>query len=857
MRPVLAPTPQARPAADPTPWLEPALEPWLPPGEPWRLRLASAALGGLFGLLSGLTRRRATHARGVAATGHAEVLDSPGLPAHDFFQPGRVFPAVVRHGNLSFADGRRRDIRSATLRLGGLGDRGWFDMPMNTGATSAFWDLESFVAFLRLNARGPDGLRAYEERFPLARPAALDALTRGPSCYSHLDYYGQLTYRWCRPDGLALYVRYRLVPDGPVPANLRTDEDPWLNQADPQDDRSPDYLCQSFGEALLQAPVHYRLQLQVHEPGPATTDRVFHSGLAWEAVSHPWHDLLRITLDSVLSPDQTEGLRFNVGRQPRSLGLVPAPSASHPNALALVRTRVYATSQRVRGWLRRGQDPDWDHRLGTVLPRVAKPGGSPPQGYTLGRFRTMCGAVSVRIFANYVKHRKLHALGLLTPQKVQADYPRNLTQSCEADEPGSSRTDAVFVDLVVNGFYPVPWFRDPARPERIFARFCWDHARFEGPLALANSTLWARLDEGGLRLEGIDLQLRDTTVQAAEVVLEPVRHVSPTDDGWDLARLLVNNSVTLEGQALAHFVACHLNMEQYAVAVQKRLRHSPLRALLVPHLKEVQAINEQGDGNIFGETGVLCVNSALSADSATRLFVTHLGRASWTDRPRPPLWSGDRAGRAAAIVWEVIAGHVHEVLEQEWDAIALHWNEVFALSQDLVFHSVPWTAPRREPDGVPLHSQPAGPERVRIGGVVRALPPVTRRTRDPEPEDFEALASLCTYVIFQATFAHTWANDRMHDGIGDLDTGGAGLPDRRVREALARPDRPFDRRPPPWQAAYQLFFANYLSRVRHGFVLRDESGDMPRGLKERLAARREALAELGFDVETLRSNINI
>jgi arachidonate 5-lipoxygenase len=287
----------------------------------------------------------------VGAAGRVRIVDAPTFPAHPFFLAGKEFPLRLRHGTLQFEDAAM-DIRSAALRFSDQGEESPLDLVMNTGPASAFWNIPSFMDFIKAKRAGKQALIAWSVRSPRGRDAAIGALRRAPESFSLLSYYAQLVFAFQGTDGVRRWVKYRLVPWDEVPeSGLPSANDllrPWDQERLADEHRSKHYLAAELTERLSQGQVKFRLQLQLHTPAADDSQELLNSSLPWDEATHPWHELAAVILERSLSAEETERLTFNIGHQPPSLGVLPAKSPEDYNSLGYLRTRVYGAAQRAR-----------------------------------------------------------------------------------------------------------------------------------------------------------------------------------------------------------------------------------------------------------------------------------------------------------------------------------------------------------------------------------------------------------------------------------------------------------------------------------------------------------------------------
>ena len=144
--------------------------------------------------------------------------------------------------------------------------------------------------------------------------------------------------------------------------------------------------------------------------------------------------------------------------------------------------------------------------------------------------------------------------------------------------------------------------------------------------------------------------------------------------------------------------------------------------------------------------------------------------------------------------------------------------------------------------------------RVEIDGVQRAVQPVTHSDQIDEASAAN-MKQVCRYVIFHATFMHTWANSRQYDDGGELVYNGIGM--RFGDNGVFTPEEDESVAPPPNLATDQMWYAWMLSNSNYGFITRNEDRDIHPRLIEMLLNKREEFAELGIDIDTIQSRVNI
>ncbi|GLZ36146.1 hypothetical protein Lesp02_83330 [Lentzea sp. NBRC 105346] len=299
------------------------------------------ALGPLVAA-SRATRRRVFHRNATGARGTLKVLDSPDLPAHSFFQPGREFDVIARYSNSIENDDIAPAIRGITLRFGGL------DLSLNTG--DRFFARSADV-FHRYFAGQGAALVAEDPSF---RDTAWN-LYRHATSYAEYHYHSQVPSGFTALDGTQWLIRYRLVPaDGTGNAGLVDPGDRFLppeppgelTRFDPEDPRSRVFLHEELRSRLSRSSVDAVLQVQLHPAEESGLDCT----VTWDL---PWRDVATVSLTEMLANDEIEELRFNHANTPPDLGLVLASSPYEPASLNHLRALVY----RLTAAARLGEEP--------------------------------------------------------------------------------------------------------------------------------------------------------------------------------------------------------------------------------------------------------------------------------------------------------------------------------------------------------------------------------------------------------------------------------------------------------------------------------------------------------------------
>jgi hypothetical protein len=510
--------------------------------------------------------------------------------------------------------------------------------------------------------------------------------------------------------------------------------------------------------------------------------------------------------------------------------------------------------------------PYWEYEPGTPLARLlVTEEGTPPTSYAPGRALAMLKAVApIELIKrqHLLQARLGHAPGL---DRIQADYPESMTVRMEREAPGSTRSDAFFGERLLNGMFSTILDRDPEVPgdAQAFRLYLpWNAYEQDGIHCLPDVDVRLRLVEGRLLPVRIILGMREPGATAPG---SPVtrRTFTPADGAdWEAAKRMARVSATLDTELGNHLGQCHFNVEQYAIAAWRNLRHSPLRCLLMPHLREVVLINHAASGFLVGPTGYITRASALTERAIESRLQHLLGSYDWRGfAPAPPVCEGHRYARAAGLFWKLLGEHVDAFFAEHGAEVEAQWREVRCFSDDLVAHSAPAFVCRYLRAKVPGKDAPWFVRSERMNLDEKAVEPAPKavsavtRTDVPQPGELDALKQLCRYVIYFATFRHAWANNLQWEDAGEVLYTCLGL--RWGSGGALSTEADLDVAPPPDAATEMLWISWMLSKTNYGLLLANEEADVHPRFVELLRTHASEFAALGLDIRTVSSRINI
>lgn len=481
--------------------------------------------------------------------------------------------------------------------------------------------------------------------------------------------------------------------------------------------------------------------------------------------------------------------------------------------------------------------PYWEYMPGFLAPLIyTSPFVPVPEDFALPLVGQMT-ATSGFYMSIYNVHRALAKD--LSAQEVQLSYPENLTMEMEKERPGSSRSDAFLIDSILNGFAPALLSIDKKGDYHL--RYQWDTYEFDGQHRMPNvHAVLQKNSQGEFSFKEISYQFRKSDVVkpvAGKEDLEPLKKVKPNQgQQWEQAKQYFRSAQFLYGELFEHLGKGHVNVGQFAIAFNRTVQENPIAALLSPHLKGVTPINDVGKGVIFGDGSVIKSNSPLTSHAIEQALRDSIAQSDWKGwKPREPLNDQHRYAEIQWLYWEILEEYVQGFIDQKRYSIKKYWREIFDLSETLFEHSVAY-----QPLSLPEEEQWTDTnEIIKKQTPDKALSKITTTPDLPKEEDFEQLKEFCVYVIYHATLWHAWRNDEQ------LNYGGEA-----AYAALST-------NPSPIENSYQLFIVNALVRTRYGYITKNEEGDIPRQLIEKLRRQKHAFRSLNYNVDEIRSKINI
>ena len=322
------------------------------------------------------TRERMSHNNGIAAKGKFVMDPDPEIPDHPFFEKGKEFPCQIRHAAATFYDDAMNAIRSIAIKLSDQQYKSPFDLEMNTGSISLFWNARSFWEFA-LHRKQQWGVeyQEYYKQYPIGVKGAQLALRRNPTSFTNLKYYAKTPFNFIGSDGVQRYAKYRVIPfDDVEETGINKGKDllePENQRVIPGEKRTRNYLKEEFQDRLKVQNVKYKLQMQIRDSKPDQDPIIFNCCVDWNEKEFPWRTLGVMEIEEALSWDESNLLTFSINNMPKSLGILPAKSVYDYNSLNYMRSKSeIAKKARLFAYKLRGMPeeiPDNDNRNSSTI----------------------------------------------------------------------------------------------------------------------------------------------------------------------------------------------------------------------------------------------------------------------------------------------------------------------------------------------------------------------------------------------------------------------------------------------------------------------------------------------------------
>ena len=322
------------------------------------------------------SRERMSHNNGIGAKGKFTIDPDPEIPLHPFFERGKVLPCQIRHAAATFYDDAMNAIRSIAIKFSDQQFKSPFDIEMNTGSISLFWNAISFKEFaLHRKQKWGVEYQEYYKQYPTGVKGAQLALRRNPTSFTNLRYYAKTPFNFIGSDGVQRYAKYRVIPYEDIPeTGINTGKDllePENQRVIPGEKRPRNYLKEEFVDRLKRENVKYKLQVQLRDQTPNQDSIIFNCCVDWDEKDFPWRTLGVMEIQESLSWNESNLLTFSINNMPKSLGILPATSVYDYNSLNYMRSHSeIAKKARLFAYKLKGMPeeiPDNDNRNSSTI----------------------------------------------------------------------------------------------------------------------------------------------------------------------------------------------------------------------------------------------------------------------------------------------------------------------------------------------------------------------------------------------------------------------------------------------------------------------------------------------------------
>jgi hypothetical protein len=520
----------------------------------------------------------------------------------------------------------------------------------------------------------------------------------------------------------------------------------------------------------------------------------------------------------------------------------------------------------------------WRYRTDTDIPRawITDPDGDDTESYSPGRLDALFKQV---IPIELIKEKHLLQIrdfpDSISLEKIQKEYPENLTRCIERKAPGYTRSDEWFGRRMMNGMNCGSFLPDRDNQNHFWIKYfgiCgYDH---NNEFALPDVDIKFEISDK----TDYPMPIEIHTTGALNIHNQDKwqkRVFTPADGPlWEAAKRIARVNGAVSTEVDEHFTGTHINTEQYSIAAFRNFHLSPLTCLLFPHLKEASLINASADKTII--EGYLPTATALTAKGLKDRTRDLLGVHDWKDwTPMEAMSKNHNYAIAENMFWDVVNEFVEKFFAENLQAIKDQWLEVYLFSKDLVEHSVPvflsdidWStlspeerkqAEARKEYYAYMFDFNFDTPRERVNGKLRAISLITANKKydETKPEEMDNLKKACAYAIMTATFLHTWINEQQYDDLGEIMYSSGGLRFGTSEAGVLGPESDLSIAPDMTRGTQMLWFTNLLSRTEYGFITRNEEGDVNPIFQTLLQDKRDAFLELGVEVNDIESRTNI
>ena len=520
----------------------------------------------------------------------------------------------------------------------------------------------------------------------------------------------------------------------------------------------------------------------------------------------------------------------------------------------------------------------WEYRTDVKMARVVieKHGKDAPQQYTAARVEAI-NEQMIPVELTKVKHLQQIKLDpdSITLAEIQADYPENLTTCIEKKLPGYTRGDHWFGERMMNGMNRGLFLPDPEEEGAYWMKYFGKHNyEHNEEYAFPDAMMKFKLKPDGLPTP-VMIRFRGA-LNAFNKDPWQERTFTPADgELWTQAKRVARVNGGLCTEVDEHFSGAHANLEQYAIAAYRNLRLNPLATLLFPHLKEVVLINHTADDILLRK--YIPHATAYTLEGLLKRVEDVMGVMDWKSfTPMVPLTPEHTYARAEQLFVEITSQYVDYFFEKNLEGIIKHWHEIYCFSEDLVNHSVPVFLSNIDLDKLDPREKARYeemkeylsaqftfdynmPRQYRNGELKTVSPLTLSKTLTPEDQKVEIdnLKKACTYMIFIATFLHTWTNEHQYEDIGEVLYNCLGLRFGDKESGVLAPEHDLSISPDLTRSTQMMWFSNLLSRTEYGFITRDEERDINPYFCSLLMSKKEEFASYGVVVENIESRTNI